>query len=63
LLAQRPALDLVLTDQYMPDGDGWLVLESVAEFMPQVLEAVQRLDLQGLEALLADFAKSASTRL
>ena len=36
LLAQRPALDLVLTDQYMPDGDGWLVLESVAEFMPQV---------------------------
>ncbi len=36
LLAQRPALDLVLTDQYMPEGDGWLVLESVAEFMPQV---------------------------
>ncbi len=36
LLAQRPTLDLVLTDQYMPDGDGWLVLESVAEFMPQV---------------------------
>jgi len=36
LLAQRPALDLVLTDQYMTDGDGWLVLESVAEFMPQV---------------------------
>ncbi len=36
LLAQRPALDLVLTDQYMPDGDGWLVLERVAEFMPQV---------------------------
>ena len=36
LLAQRPALDLVLTDQYMPEGDGWLVLESVAEFLPQV---------------------------
>ncbi len=36
LLAQRPVLDLVLTDQYMPEGDGWLVLESVAEFLPQV---------------------------
>jgi YesN/AraC family two-component response regulator len=36
LLAQRPALDLVLTDQYMPEGDGGLVLESVDEFMPQV---------------------------
>ena len=36
LLAQRPSLDLVLTDQYMPDGDGWLVLERVAEFMPHV---------------------------
>ncbi len=36
LLAKRPALDLVLTDQYMPDGDGWLVLERAAEFMPQV---------------------------
>jgi signal transduction histidine kinase len=36
LLAQRPAVDLVLTDQYMPDGDGWLVLEKVAELMPQV---------------------------
>ena len=36
LLAQRPALDLVLTDQFMPDGDGWLVRERVAEFMPEV---------------------------
>ena len=36
LLAQRPALDLVLTDQYMPEGDGWWVLERAAEFMPQV---------------------------
>ena len=36
LIAQGPALDMVLTDQYMPDGDGWLVLERVAEFMPQV---------------------------
>lgn len=36
LIAQNPALDMVLTDQYMPDGDGWLVLERVAEVMPQV---------------------------
>jgi CheY-like chemotaxis protein len=36
LMAQRPALDLVLTDQYMPEGDGWWVLERAAEFMPQV---------------------------
>jgi signal transduction histidine kinase/CheY-like chemotaxis protein len=36
LLAQRPALDVVLTDQYMPGGDGWLVLERVAEYMPHV---------------------------
>ena len=36
LIAQGPALDMVLTDQYMPDGDGWLVLGRVAEFMPQV---------------------------
>ena len=36
LIAQGPALDMVLTDQYMPDGDGWLVLERVAEFMPRV---------------------------
>jgi len=36
LVAQRPVLDIVLTDQYMPDGDGWLVLERVAEFMPHV---------------------------
>ncbi|WP_416560959.1 ATP-binding protein [Limnohabitans sp. yimb22184] len=36
LLEKRPALDLVLTDQYMPEGDGWLVLERVAEFFPQV---------------------------
>lgn len=36
LMAQRPALDLVLTDQYMQDGDGWLVLERAAEFMPDV---------------------------
>jgi two-component system, sensor histidine kinase LadS len=35
-LALRSALDLVLTDQFMPDGDGWWVLERVAEFMPQV---------------------------
>lgn len=28
--------DLVLTDQYMPEGDGWLVLERVAAWMPQV---------------------------
>ena len=36
LMAQRPALDLVLTDQFMPDGDGWLVLERAAKFMPDV---------------------------
>lgn len=36
LLAQQPPLDMVLTDQYMPDGDGWLVLEQVAAFMPHV---------------------------
>lgn len=36
LLSQMQSLDLVITDQYMPDGDGWLVLERVYVLFPQV---------------------------
>jgi two-component system, sensor histidine kinase LadS len=36
LLPELRSLDLVLTDQYMPDGDGWLVLERVHALFPQV---------------------------
>lgn len=36
LLPGLQALDLVITDQYMPDGDGWLVLERVAALFPEV---------------------------
>lgn len=36
LLPGLARLDLVLTDQYMPDGDGWLVLEGVAACLPEV---------------------------
>ena len=31
-----PALDLVLTDQFMPDGDGWQVLETLNAARPEV---------------------------
>ncbi len=31
-----PALDLVLTDQFMPDGDGWQVLEVITAARPEV---------------------------
>lgn len=30
LLASQPSMDLVLTDQFMPNGDGWHVLRAVA---------------------------------
>ncbi len=36
MLTRLQALDLVITDQYMPDGDGWLVLERVHAEFPEV---------------------------
>ncbi len=35
-LASSEALDLVLTDQYLPDGEGWQLLERQAELRPGV---------------------------
>ena len=35
-LKQLPSLDLVITDQFMPDGDGWMVLETVGNKHPEV---------------------------
>jgi two-component system, sensor histidine kinase LadS len=33
---ELPPLDLVITDQFMPDGDGWMVLDVVSERAPEV---------------------------
>lgn len=35
-LARPPACDLVITDQFMPVGDGWAVLEAACEAEPPV---------------------------
>lgn len=36
LLQNLAELDLVITDQYMPDGDGWEVLEGLATHRPEI---------------------------
>jgi len=33
---QCEVLDVVVTDQFMPDGDGWLVLETLSRLRPEV---------------------------
>jgi len=33
---ELPPLDLVITDQFMPEGDGWMVLDVVSERAPEV---------------------------
>jgi CheY-like chemotaxis protein len=36
LFRKMDVLDLVVTDQFMPDGDGWVVLESIYQHRPEV---------------------------
>lgn len=36
LVDELPQLDVVLTDQFMPDGDGWVVLDGVSARRPDV---------------------------
>ena len=36
MLSDLPRLDLIVTDQFMPDGDGWAVLEGAAARCPTV---------------------------
>lgn len=36
LFRQTETLDVVVTDQFMPDGDGWVVLESVHQHRPEI---------------------------
>jgi CheY-like chemotaxis protein len=36
LLRQVTSIDLVLTDQFMEDGDGWYILRAVAEQRPEM---------------------------
>ena len=36
IMTDAAAIDLVLTDQFMADGDGWMVLQTVAQRWPQV---------------------------
>lgn len=35
-LKRLPSLDLIITDQFMPDGDGWMVLETLGRKRPEV---------------------------
>ena len=36
LMARLETLDVVVTDQFMPDGDGWAVLEAIHRARPEV---------------------------